>query len=72
MPLTSSDKTCTLTKGEMTVRKVYVNNQMVSVTGVGCEPKGEFLMDENSDVPQSEPFSLLMNGVLLCNDAELL
>jgi Ca2+-transporting ATPase len=67
-----SDKTGTLTKGEMTVRKIYVDNKMVSVTGVGYEPKGEFQIEGNDDVTQSEPFSLLMNGALLCNDAELI
>jgi len=38
-----SDKTGTLTKGEMTVRKIYVNGRTVDVTGVGYEPKGDFL-----------------------------
>ena len=37
-----SDKTGTLTKGEMTVRKIYIGGKVVSVTGVGYEPKGEF------------------------------
>ncbi|MFQ6076774.1 MAG: cation-translocating P-type ATPase, partial [Candidatus Bathyarchaeia archaeon] len=37
-----SDKTGTLTKGEMTVRRIYLDGNMVEVTGVGYEPKGEF------------------------------
>jgi Ca2+-transporting ATPase len=40
-----SDKTGTLTKGEMTVRKIYVNGKTFDVTGAGYEPKGEFLVD---------------------------
>jgi len=40
-----SDKTGTLTKGEMTVRKIHVNGKMFDVTGAGYEPKGEFLVD---------------------------
>jgi Ca2+-transporting ATPase len=40
-----SDKTGTLTKGEMTVRKIFVNGQMFDVTGAGYEPKGDFLAD---------------------------
>jgi Ca2+-transporting ATPase len=40
-----SDKTGTLTKGEMTVRKIHVNGKMFDVTGAGYQPKGEFLMD---------------------------
>ena len=43
-----SDKTGTLTKGEMTVRKIYTNNKMIEVTGAGYEPKGEFLLNGSS------------------------
>lgn len=42
-----SDKTGTLTKGEMTVRKIHVNGKTFEVTGAGYEPKGEFLLDGN-------------------------
>jgi len=66
-----SDKTGTLTKGEMTVRKIHVGNKMISVSGVGYEPKGEFRAEGDSNILQSEHFSLFMNGSLLCNDAEL-
>jgi Ca2+-transporting ATPase len=66
-----SDKTGTLTRGEMTVRKIYTGGKMISVTGVGYEPKGEFHAEGDSDILQGELFSLLMNGALLCNDAEL-
>ena len=41
-----SDKTGTLTKGEMTVRKIYVDGKTVQVTGVGYEAKGEFLLND--------------------------
>jgi len=67
-----SDKTGTLTKGEMTVRKIYVGSKGINVTGVGYEPKGEFHVEGNNRVLQSEHFSLLMKGSLLCNDAELI
>jgi len=67
-----SDKTGTLTKGEMTVRKIYVGGKMISVTGIGYEPKGEFHVEEDGDIIQGELFSLLMKGALLCNDAELI
>jgi len=67
-----SDKTGTLTKGEMTVRKIYAGDRMMSVSGAGYEPKGEFHVERDRDILQSEYFSLLMNGALLCNDAELM
>jgi len=52
-----SDKTGTLTKGEMTVRKIYVNGKTFEVTGAGYEPKGEFLVD-------GKPISLKENPEL--------
>ncbi|MEM2130031.1 MAG: cation-translocating P-type ATPase [Candidatus Bathyarchaeia archaeon] len=67
-----SDKTGTLTKGEMTVRKIYNGNEIISISGVGYEPKGEFHIEGDSDVLQSKCFTLLMNGAILCNDAELI
>ena len=50
-----SDKTGTLTKGEMTVRKIHVNGEMFDVTGAGYEPKGEFLVDGTPINPQQRP-----------------
>ena len=50
-----SDKTGTLTKGEMTVRKIYVNGKMFDVTGAGYEPKGEFLVDGTPVSPKDNP-----------------
>jgi P-type Ca2+ transporter type 2C len=41
-----SDKTGTLTKGEMTVQRIYVDGKSVKVTGIGYEPKGGFRLDE--------------------------
>ena len=67
-----SDKTGTLTKGEMTVRKIYAGTEMINVTGVGYEPKGEFHAEGDGNILQSENFSLLMKASLLCNDAELM
>ncbi|MGQ9478889.1 MAG: cation-translocating P-type ATPase, partial [Thermoproteota archaeon] len=37
-----SDKTGTITKGEMTVRRIYVEGKLIEITGVGYEPKEEF------------------------------
>ena len=35
-----SDKTGTMTKGEMTVQRLYVNDQTIKVTGIGYAPAG--------------------------------
>ncbi|MFQ6064766.1 MAG: cation-translocating P-type ATPase [Candidatus Bathyarchaeia archaeon] len=65
-----SDKTGTLTKGEMTVRKIYVNNEMVNVTGVGYESKGEFLLNGvHVDPKEDNHFALLLRASTLCSNA---
>ena len=67
-----SDKTGTLTKGEMTVRRIYVNNKSVEVTGVGYEPKGEFNQNNNPVNPQNDQdLSLLLKIGALCSNAQL-
>jgi Ca2+-transporting ATPase len=65
-----SDKTGTLTKGEMTVRKVYLSGAIIDVSGVGYSPQGEFDAKNNASF-ESECFSLLMKGAVLCNDADV-
>ncbi|MDP3921228.1 MAG: calcium-translocating P-type ATPase, PMCA-type [Candidatus Omnitrophota bacterium] len=59
-----SDKTGTLTKNEMTVRAVWVNEAIIHVTGAGYAPEGKF---------DSEPPELLqaLKIAVLCNDASL-
>jgi len=67
-----SDKTGTLTKGEMTVRKIYVSNKTIEVTGTGYEPAGEFRADrmpitraENGDL------DLILRIGALCNNSSI-
>ncbi len=66
-----SDKTGTLTKGEMTVRRIFIGGEMINVTGVGYEPKGEFHTEGNVDILKKEVFSHVLHASILCNDAEL-
>jgi P-type Ca2+ transporter type 2C len=40
-----SDKTGTLTQNEMTVTRVWADNQFINVTGTGYAPNGEFQVD---------------------------
>jgi len=65
-----SDKTGTLTKGEMTVRKIFAGGRAIEVTGAGYEPKGEFKGSE-IDIKNNRPLHLLLQGGLLCSDAVL-
>ena len=67
-----SDKTGTLTKNEMTVRKVYVNGEIIEVTGVGFEPRGDFLLDGDSFDPKGmRDLEQLLKAMVLCNDSKL-
>jgi Ca2+-transporting ATPase len=67
-----SDKTGTLTEDQMTVRRIYVDNKIVSVTGAGYEPVGELKYDglvyDNNNVALAQ---LIQIGSL-CNDSHLI
>ena len=65
-----SDKTGTITKGEMTVRQVFVNNKIYEVTGVGYEPKGELRLGKDLVKPEGDIEFLLRVGAL-CSNAQL-
>ncbi|MGQ9513968.1 MAG: cation-translocating P-type ATPase [Thermoproteota archaeon] len=65
-----SDKTGTLTKGEMTVRRIFVGGKAIEVTGVGYESKGEFLFRGKKIKPEDiEGLSLLLRAGMLCTNA---
>jgi Ca2+-transporting ATPase len=65
-----SDKTGTLTKGEMTVRKLNVNDTMIDVTGAGYEPTGDFLVNDSAIDPQKDSdLTLLLKASTLCSNA---
>ncbi len=63
-----TDKTGTLTKGEMTVRRVFVGGRTVEVSGAGYAPAGSFTPALE---PDDEATRLLLTGGLLCSDAVL-
>ena len=71
-----SDKTGTLTRNEMTVRKLFVNDKTIAVTGEGYEPKGEFRVEKSTEKVVLDPqkdghISSLLRIATLCNDARL-
>ncbi len=65
-----SDKTGTLTKDEMTVRRLYVAGRMIEVSGTGYEPQGTFSQN-GSDLSRSEPLSQLLRAAALASDARV-
>ena len=67
-----ADKTGTMTKGEMTVQRIYVNDKALKVRGVGYEPQGEFLFeDKKLDPTKEKELYILLKAATLCNDAKL-
>ena len=65
-----SDKTGTLTKGEMTVRALYVDCQTYRLTGTGYKLKGDLKL-ANSKVKPTKLVSQLLRLGSLCNNAHL-
>jgi Ca2+-transporting ATPase len=67
-----SDKTGTLTQNEMTVRRVYVANLRLDVSGEGYQPDGRFSNYGDPADPHDHPEVLaLLTGGLLASDARL-
>ena len=67
-----SDKTGTLTKNEMTIRKVYVDGETLDVSGTGYEPVGEFLRGGSKiDAGIHGSLNLLGRIGVFCNNATL-
>ncbi|MBI2655433.1 cation-translocating P-type ATPase [Candidatus Woesearchaeota archaeon] len=64
-----TDKTGTLTANEMTVRKIFANGKIISVTGVGYETKGQFLYKNKP--AGIDDLELLLRIGALNNNAEL-
>ena len=67
-----TDKTGTLTVGEMTVRTLYVAGQSYEVTGEGYEPNGEVrFAGKASDARHAGPLLELATVLVGCNNAHL-
>jgi Ca2+-transporting ATPase len=65
-----SDKTGTLTRDEMTVRKLYVAGEMIDVSGAGYLPRGSFSRAGNAVEP-SQPVKEMLVAAALASDARL-
>jgi len=62
------DKTGTLTKNEMTVRNLFINNQDYTVSGEGYSPNGVISLYGK---PFAEKDNLILRIGALCNNAEI-
>ncbi|MEW6141920.1 MAG: HAD-IC family P-type ATPase [Chloroflexota bacterium] len=67
-----SDKTGTLTLNQMTVKRFWMDDRWIDVTGEGYLPHGEFRQDGMEiKVAEDEALSLVLKLGMLCNDALL-
>ncbi len=57
-----SDKTGTITKGEMTVKKIFVDNKIIKVSNIGYSTDGKFS-------EKTKDLNFLLKLGLICNNA---
>jgi Ca2+-transporting ATPase len=68
-----SDKTGTLTRNEMTSRKVFASGRLIEVTGVGYGPIGEFRTNGGrAEISADRTLERLLHAGSLCNDTHFL
>lgn len=66
-----SDKTGTLTKDEMTVRKLYVAGQVFDVSGSGYAPVGQF-SNSGTNVEPTDELKQMLTAATLASDAMIM
>lgn len=65
-----TDKSGTLTQNQMTVREVWVARHRLQVTGVGYEPKGQFIPFKEEN-PSEKDLLALLEAAMCCNNARI-
>ncbi len=67
-----TDKTGTITKGEMTVKKLWVKDLVIEVSGIGYNPIGDFTLNgEALKVQEAAAVEKLLEIAALCNSAKI-
>ncbi|HEY3366987.1 MAG TPA: HAD-IC family P-type ATPase [Symbiobacteriaceae bacterium] len=67
-----TDKTGTLTRGEMTVRTIFAGNHWWTVSGTGFDPTGQFLKVGEPADPLADPdLRAFLEAAVRCNNATL-
>ncbi|MEK9195723.1 MAG: HAD-IC family P-type ATPase, partial [Patescibacteria group bacterium] len=57
------DKTGTITKNELVIQRIYVEEKFFEVGGIGYEPKGDIRLGENIIDPPNHPELLFMGKI---------
>jgi Ca2+-transporting ATPase len=70
MNVVCSDKTGTLTRGEMTVRRAWTKNGLYELSGTGFNPEGGLWLEGRPILESADAFELLL-AATLCNDAAI-
>ncbi|MBU0906987.1 MAG: cation-transporting P-type ATPase [Nanoarchaeota archaeon] len=67
-----TDKTGTLTKGEMTVKKIFLDNSIIEVSGTGYSGEGKFSIGgRERSVEKDKVLNLLLKSSVICNDSNI-
>jgi len=67
-----SDKTRTITKGEMSVSRIFAGDSLITITGAGYEGKGDFILNDRKINPlKNDILSLFIKCSVLCNDSRI-
>jgi Ca2+-transporting ATPase len=67
-----TDKTGTITRGEMTVKKLWVPDKIIEVSGVGYTPEGNFTTESGLlQKKEAEKIERLLEISALCNSAKI-
>lgn len=67
-----SDKTGTITKGEMTANVIFTDNNLITITGSGYENNGNFLLENKKINPDKNPtLDLLLKSSVICNESRI-
>lgn len=67
-----TDKTGTITENQMTLRKIYLNEHEIEISGTGYQPEGDFLVKgEKIKTTAEKGLDLTLKAASLCTSAEL-
>jgi Ca2+-transporting ATPase len=64
-----TDKTGTLTMNEMTVKKIFINDKIIEISGTGYDQAGDF--SHNGKTTNPKECELLLRIGALCNNAKI-